>query len=124
MFNKSDIIKAWAVLRESTKAQSIPSETLDFMKEVSLRELEKIEKYGDAMSLEEIIRENGWYVADSFGKGVCIDVSSGEVKILSFKDKDDMKPTKEYLTLYKGLFDKKFKKVYSRQQLFGLRLER
>lgn len=38
-----------------------------------------------------------------------------------FKDKDDMKPTKEYLTLYKGLFDKKFKKVYSRQELFGLK---
>lgn len=123
MFTKTDIVKAWAILRESTKAQSIPSETLDFMKEVSLRELEKIEKYGDRMSLEEIINENGWYVDDDFGKGVCIEVSNGEIKILSFKDKDDMKPTKEYLSLYKGLFNKKFKKVYSRQELFGLRLK-
>jgi len=38
--NKNEIIDAYLFLREHN--QSIPSETLEFMKDVSLRELEKI----------------------------------------------------------------------------------
>ena len=41
MINKNDIIDAYVFLREHN--QSIPSETLDFMKDVSLRELERVE---------------------------------------------------------------------------------
>ena len=40
MITKNNIIDAYLFLRENN--QNIPSETLDFMKDVSLRELEKI----------------------------------------------------------------------------------
>lgn len=41
MINKNDIIGAYLFLSENNN--SIPSETLEFMKDVSVRELEKIE---------------------------------------------------------------------------------
>jgi hypothetical protein len=41
MINKADIVNAYLFLRENN--HSIPSETLDFIKAVSIRELEKIE---------------------------------------------------------------------------------
>ncbi len=41
LINKNTIMEAWVFLRK--KNHSIPNETLDFMRDVSLRELEKIE---------------------------------------------------------------------------------
>lgn len=46
--NKNEIIDAYLFLREHN--QSIPSETLEFMKDVSLRELEKIKDGRDCHS--------------------------------------------------------------------------
>ena len=51
MIEKSDIIKAWKILRE--KDNTIPDETLDFMKDVSLRVLENIKRlYNELKDLE------------------------------------------------------------------------
>lgn len=114
----SDIIKMWVILRESVKAQSIPSDALDFVKNVSIEALEKLEKYGDGLSLEDIINYNGWYVADGFRRGTCIEVYKGEAKILSYDCEDSVLPTREPLTVYAALFNKRFKKVYNKKELF------
>lgn len=118
MISREDIIKAWVILRESTKAQSIPSETLDLIKNASLDMLDRVNKFGDKISLEEAVNKNGWYVDDNFSKGVCMEVYRGEVKIVTFKDKDDINPTREPLSLYADLFNKKFKRIFNRKELF------
>jgi len=48
MIEKNDIIDAYVFLRENN--QSIPSETLEFMKDVSLRELEKVKNGRECFS--------------------------------------------------------------------------
>jgi hypothetical protein len=53
MIEKSDIIKAWKILRE--KDSTIPDETLDFMRDVSLRTLEVMNRE-DGRTLDDILR--------------------------------------------------------------------
>lgn len=50
MIEKNDIIDAYVFLRENN--HSIPSETLEFMKDVSIRELEKVRNGRECFSCE------------------------------------------------------------------------
>jgi len=117
MIEKKDVYKALLFLRNNK--DSISWETIDFMSDVSNKAIDKINEFGTSLSIEEIVKQPGWYVSDSFDKGVCLDVDSiGYVDILSFKNKEDILPTKCSLPLYSGLFKKKFKKVFNKFELF------
>ena len=71
------------------------------------------------MKLEEIFNEPGMYVADSFAPGTCFEVQKdGVCFIKSYKDSEDVNPSMDNLLLYKGLFQKDYKKVFTRQSLF------
>lgn len=48
--HKNEIIDAYLFLRENN--QSIPSETIEFMKDVSLRELERVKNGRDCFSCQ------------------------------------------------------------------------
>lgn len=119
MITKEDIVKAWKILRKAHEAQSIPSETLDFIKDVSLKALERVKEYGELLTLEEAVSEPGWYVAESFVDGVCMEIGKfGETHLLCFANKEDFAPIRETMSFYPGLLKKKFKKVFNRYQLF------
>lgn len=71
------------------------------------------------MTFEEIFNQEGLYVADGFAKGVCFKVDAiGTLKLLTFKDKDDLLPKEENAMMYAGLFKKNYRKVFTRQSLF------
>lgn len=71
------------------------------------------------MTFQEIFVEKGTYKADGFVKGYCYEVDSdGWLWSLQYKNKDDILPIRERAFIYKGIFNKKFVKVYNRNQLF------
>lgn len=78
------------------------------------------------MKFEEIFKEEGLYVADSFAKGFVFKISKNKINnsfILSplrYDYEDDMNPIEEDLTVYGELFKKDYKKVYTRQSLFNI----
>ena len=72
------------------------------------------------MKFEEIFDEDGLYVADSFVTGYCLQVDKGILRGVQYADKDDLLPEKHNALCYKGLFEKEYKKVYTRQSLFKL----
>lgn len=71
------------------------------------------------MKFEEIFKEKGLYKADGFVKGYCYEVDeNGWLSARQYKDKDDLLPKKEHPFVYRGLFEKDFVKVFTRQSLF------
>lgn len=70
------------------------------------------------MTFQEIFDEDGLYVSDSFREGAAFKINSGSLTLLSYKDKNDVLPYESNFPVYKGLFSKDFKKVYTRQSLF------
>ena len=70
------------------------------------------------MKFEEIFNESGLYVGTDFAEGTCYQVENDNLYVLHYKDKDDLNPLKENALMYKNLFNKEYKKVYTRQSLF------
>jgi hypothetical protein len=71
------------------------------------------------MKFEEIFNKPGLYVTDSFSEGVCFEVTKeGYLYLVIYKHKDDILPQKTNALVYKGLFAKEYKKVFTRQSLF------
>lgn len=71
------------------------------------------------MKFEKIFKEDGMYVSDSFAQGVCFNVRNKTLYMLTYENKNDINPTEEIAPVYLGLFNKKYKKVYTRQSLFN-----
>jgi hypothetical protein len=72
------------------------------------------------MKFEEIFKENGMYMSDSFVEGFCFEIF-GTTKTLigvQYKSKDDIMPSKDNFPCYEGLFKKTYKKVFTVSQLF------
>lgn len=71
------------------------------------------------MTFEEIFNEKGQYVADGFSEGVCLEVGYNNILFLiEYKDKDDLFPVKSSAIVFKELFKKDYRKVFTRQSLF------
>jgi hypothetical protein len=70
------------------------------------------------MTFQEIFEEDGKYVAEGFLKGVCFEIKDETIYIVTYKNKDDLNPSFENYPVHKSLFNKVFKKVFTRNQLF------
>lgn len=71
------------------------------------------------MKFQEIFNEEGLYVADGFSKGVALKVGDlGFLYQIVYKHPDDLFPEEITMPVYKGLFEKDYRKVFTRQQLF------
>ena len=71
------------------------------------------------MKFEDIFKESGMYVADSFDKGVAFDVDNmGNLFLKTYKNESDVYPTFNNVPFSKGLLSKDYKKVFTRQELF------
>lgn len=71
------------------------------------------------MTFEEIFNEAGLYRADGFAKGYCFKVDeNGSLSALQYKKAEDLLPEQDHPPVYKGLFKKDFKKVFTVKQLF------
>lgn len=71
------------------------------------------------MKFEEIFNQEGLYVADSFDEGVALKIIGDTVYSCVYKSTDDVLPDIRTQPVYKGLFDKEYKKVFTRQSLFN-----
>ena len=78
------------------------------------------------MKFEEIFKEEGLYVADSFAKGFAFKITKSKIdssliiSTLTYDYDDDMNPVEEDLIVYGGLFNKDYKMVSTRQSLFNI----
>lgn len=71
------------------------------------------------MKFQEIFDEPGLYVGTDFKKGVCFEIDkNGFLFLVEYKDENDLLPKKTNAPIYKGLFQKTYKKVFTRQSLF------
>lgn len=72
------------------------------------------------MKFQEIFNEPGLYVADGFAKGFAFKIDEdGILQSILYSDKDDLFPIISNLFVYAGLFNKDYKKVFTRQSLFN-----
>ncbi len=76
------------------------------------------------MQFQEIFNEPGLYRADSFNNGVgfliekCQLNGQNELKGVSYDSVDKLSFSEHPVTIYKGLFDKDYKLVYNKNELF------
>lgn len=70
------------------------------------------------MKFEEIFNQEGLYVANSFGEGVALKIIGDTLYSCIYENKDDLFPRESIQSVYKGLFDKEYTKVLTRQSLF------
>lgn len=71
------------------------------------------------MTFREIFDNPGLYVADSFSPGVAIKITDDlEARLVVYENDQDFSPVEDNLLVYKGLFDKDYTPVYTRQKLF------
>ena len=71
------------------------------------------------MKFEEIFNEEGLYVADSFSEGVALKIEGDTLYSCIYKDEDDLFPRVNIQSMYKGLLNKEYTKVFTRQSLFN-----
>ena len=77
------------------------------------------------MTFQDIFKEEGLYVSDSFRKGVAFRVKKNsidnrkELFIVHYSSVRDIRPSEEPMTVYDGLFTKTYKKILVRGQLFN-----
>jgi hypothetical protein len=71
------------------------------------------------MKFEEIFNKEGLYVAESFGEGVALKIEGDTLYSCIYKNEDDLFPEVRIQPVYKGLFDKEYTKVFTRQSLFN-----
>jgi hypothetical protein len=70
------------------------------------------------MTFQEIFNESGLYTSDSFAEGVCYQVENGNLYFVQYRDKNDLFPLKENALVYKQVFDKRYRHVFTIQSLF------
>lgn len=71
------------------------------------------------MKFEEIFNEKGLYIADGFAEGSALKVDDeGFLKLVNYKNKDSITYTEDNMLIYKGMFKKDYRKVFTRQSLF------
>jgi hypothetical protein len=76
------------------------------------------------MTFQEIFKEEGLYVSDSFAEGVAFKIKKNstdnelELVTVQYKSKDDIMPIETITRIYERLFRKDYVKVYTRQGLF------
>ena len=70
------------------------------------------------MKFEEMLKEDGKYIADGFGKGVCFEVKGENIYQVFYKSKDDLMPEKYPLVMYRGLLYKDYKNIFTLKELF------
>ena len=71
------------------------------------------------MKFEEIFNERGLYVADGFVNGVALKVDDdGYLKLVTYKNKDSLKYTEDNMPIFKGMFKKDYRKVFTIKSLF------
>jgi|WetSurMetagenome_2_1015567.scaffolds.fasta_scaffold153602_3 hypothetical protein len=118
MISKDEIINAWVFLRK--KNHSISDETLDFMKNISIEALEKIENANKGiLSFEDIVEEPGQYVSEDFSRGVVLLVDHNKgISLLTYEDENDMLPMNIKFPFYAGLLKKKYRRILNRKELF------
>ena len=71
------------------------------------------------MKFEEIFNQEGLYVADSFAEGVALKIIGDTLYSCIYESADDVLPDVRTQPVYKGLFDKEYTKVLTRQSLFN-----
>ena len=70
------------------------------------------------MEFKDIFNEDGLYVGDDFAPGMALKVKDGVLSYISYVDENDLFPATGTATVYKNLFYKKYRKVYTIKQLF------
>lgn len=120
IINSDDIYRAWATLRKVDS--TIPDETLDFMKEVSLRELKLMNKTDDdAYTFNEMVKIPGRYYCHSLGQGVAIEVDESKVSMISYCSPMDRvnEPTIRYpFSFKKEMLSMNFYKLKNTKELY------
>ena len=71
------------------------------------------------MKFEEIFDNDGDYKTDSFSEGTCFRITKGELRVVSYADRDEIMPSTIPLHIYGTLFKKNYHRVYTRQELFN-----
>lgn len=71
------------------------------------------------MKFEQIFENDGLYKSDSFAKGVAIKIANnGSAYLTTYSKVNDLNPLIHTLLVYKGLFEKDYKKVFTIKELF------
>jgi hypothetical protein len=71
------------------------------------------------MTFQEIFKNPGLYVADSFAEGVAFRVNERfELYVEEYKDVNDLLPETYPTIVYGGLFEKDYKKILLKKNLF------
>lgn len=71
------------------------------------------------MKFEEIFNEEGLYVADGFTDGAALKVNDvGFLYLVDYKNPNDLFPNEITMPVYKGLFEKDYRKVFNVKSLF------
>ena len=119
IINSDDIYRAWAILRKVDS--TIPDETLDFMKDVSLRELELTNKMDDdAYTFNEMVNIPGRYYCHLLGQGVAVEVEENKISMLSYSSPDsDDNPIRYNLNFRKEMLNMNFYKMKRVKDLFN-----
>lgn len=73
------------------------------------------------MTFQEIFESEGFYVADDFRNGSCLEIK-GEDRVLYFNSYNIHKGTRNThkmpMAVFKGLFEKTYRKVNSEEEFF------
>ncbi len=68
----------------------------------------------------DLFKENGLYVSRNFKEGFCFEIENGRpIKGVSYENKDDINPIKQHWPIHKNIVEAKYKKVFTRQELFN-----
>ncbi len=70
------------------------------------------------MKFEQIFNQDGLYIASSFAKGFAFRIDEGILYGVTYDSIDDLLPTIQQMSVYKGLFNKEYKKVLIIKELF------
>jgi hypothetical protein len=71
------------------------------------------------LKFKEIFKEDGLYTSESFREGVAFKIRNETLYMVTYRSKDDLLPTEDYVNVYLGLFKKKYKKVFTIGSLFN-----
>lgn len=72
----------------------------------------------DDLTFEQIFNEDGLYVGDDFVEGFCFKIMSGRLYGVQYKYFGDKFPEMDSWGVYKGLFERKYRKLTTIKSLF------